>query len=83
MATNEHKNQAAREWDDQWRRPSLRGIYFICPAATTISIGVIIFLNLVTPLESMHGRLTAPDQIKALHLGRQLRGIFTLPFCSC
>ena len=62
------------------KRPSFRGIYFIGLAATTIGIGVIIFLNLATPLEYMHGQLTAPDQIKALHLGRQLRGIFNLAF---
>jgi hypothetical protein len=64
------------------KRPSFRGIYFIGLAATTIGIGVIIFLNLATPLQYMHGQLTAPDQIKALHLEdpRQLRGIFNLAF---
>ena len=64
------------------KRPSFRGIYFIGLAATTIGIGVIIFLNLATPLQYMHGQMTAPDQIKALHLEdpRQLRGIFNLAF---
>jgi len=61
------------------KRPSFRGIYFIGLAATTIGIGVIIFLNLATPLEYIRGQLTAPDQIKALHL-RQLVHIFNLAF---
>ncbi len=60
--------------------PSFRGIYFIGLAATTIGIGVIIFLNLATPLEYMHPRRPAPDQIKALDLGRQLAHIFNLAF---
>jgi len=62
------------------KRPSFRGIYFIGLAATTIGIGVIIFLNLATPLEYMRGQLTAPDQSKALDLGRQLAHIFNLAF---
>jgi adenylate cyclase len=60
--------------------PSFRGIYFIGLAATTIGIGVIIFLNLATPLEYMHGQLTAPDRIKSLNLARQLAHIFNLAF---
>ncbi len=44
------------------KRPSFRGIYFIGLAATTIGIGVIILLNLATPLEIMRGRLPDPDQ---------------------
>ncbi len=60
------------------KRPSFRGIYVISLVATAIGIGVIIFLNLATPLEYIHGRLISPDQSKALHLGRQLRGIFNL-----
>jgi class 3 adenylate cyclase len=62
------------------KRPSFRGIYFIGLAATTIGIGVIIFLNLATPLEYMHGQLTAPDRIKALHLVRQTVHLFNLAF---
>jgi sigma-B regulation protein RsbU (phosphoserine phosphatase) len=42
--------------------PSFRGIYFIGLAATAIGIGVIILLNLATPLEYMRGRLPDPDQ---------------------
>jgi MFS family permease len=64
--------------NEKW--PSFRGVYFIGLAATTIGIGVIIFLNLATPLEYMHGRLPASDQIKVQHLPRQLRGIFNLAF---
>ena len=60
------------------KRPSFRGIYVISLVATAIGIGVIIFLNLATPLEYIHGRLISPDQSKAPHLGRQLRGIFNL-----
>jgi sigma-B regulation protein RsbU (phosphoserine phosphatase) len=51
--------------------PSFRGIYFIGLAATTIGIGVIILLNLATPLEYMRGRLPDPDQEwyqKLLHI---------------
>jgi len=44
------------------KRPSFRGIYFIGLAATAISIGVIILLNLATPLEYMLERLADPDQ---------------------
>jgi len=44
------------------KRPSFRGIYFIGLAATTIGIGVIILLNLATPLEYMRERLADPDQ---------------------
>jgi serine phosphatase RsbU (regulator of sigma subunit) len=61
-------------------RPSFRGIYFIGLAATTIGIAVIILLNLATPLEYMRGQLTAPDQIKAQYLARQLAHIFNLAF---
>lgn len=70
-----------RQWNGMTngKRPSFRGIYFIGLAATTIGIGVIIFLNLATPLEYIRGQLTAPDQIKALHL-RQLVHIFNLAF---
>jgi adenylate cyclase len=60
--------------------PSFRGIYFIGLAATTIGIAVIILLNLATPLEYMRGQLTAPDQIKAQYLARQLAHIFNLAF---
>ena len=61
-------------------RPSFRGIYFIGVAATTIGIGVIILLNLATPLEYMRVQLTAPHQIKALDSGRQLAHILNLAF---
>ena len=61
---------------DKW--PSLRGIYFIGLAATTIGIGVIILLNAATPLEYMHSQLSGQDQIKMRDLHRQLRGIFNL-----
>jgi len=44
------------------KRLSFRGIYLIGLAATTIGIGVIILLNLATPLEYMRGRLAEPDQ---------------------
>jgi len=59
---------------------SLRGIYLIGLAATAIGIGVIVFLNLATPLEYMHGPLPSPGEVKALPLGRQLRGVFNLAF---
>jgi sigma-B regulation protein RsbU (phosphoserine phosphatase) len=62
MTRNEHENQAARDGMANGKRPSFRGIYFIGLAATTIGIGVIILLNLATPLEIMRGRLPDPDQ---------------------
>jgi serine phosphatase RsbU (regulator of sigma subunit) len=62
------------------KQPSLRGIYFIGLAATTIGIGVIIFLNLATPLKYMHVRPPAPDQINAENFLRQYRGIVNLAF---
>lgn len=80
MTGNVHENQAARDGMTSEKRPSFRGIYFIGMAATTIGIGLVIFLNLATPLEYMHGQLTSPGQTKALHLSRQLRGIFNLAF---
>jgi serine phosphatase RsbU (regulator of sigma subunit) len=80
MTGNEHENQAARDGMTDKQRPSFRGIYLIGLAATIIGIAVIIFLNLATPLEYMHGQLTSADQTKALHLSRQLRGIFNLAF---
>ncbi len=74
MARNEQENQAARDGMANEKRPSFRGIYFIGLAATTIGIGVIILLNLATPLEYMRGRLPAPDQ----NLARQLAHILNL-----
>jgi HAMP domain-containing protein len=62
------------------QRPSLRGIYFIGVAATAIGIGVILFLNLATPLEYMRSPLTALDQTRALDPGRQLAHVFNLAF---
>ena len=60
--------------------PSFRGIYFIGLAATAIGIGVIIILNLATPLEYMHGRFSGVDRIEVQDLPRQLRGILNLAF---
>jgi MFS family permease len=62
MARNEQENQAARDGMTNEKRLSFRGIYFIGLAATTIGIGVIILLNLATPLEYMRGRLADPEQ---------------------
>ena len=50
------------------KRPSFRGIYFIGLAATTIGIGVIIFVNAATPLEYMHSQLPALDQTHSVNL---------------
>ncbi|MBW1804034.1 MAG: hypothetical protein JRJ85_25285 [Deltaproteobacteria bacterium] len=49
---------------------SLRGFYFIGAAATTIGIGVVMLLNMATPLEYTLDQLAAADQEKALHRGR-------------
>jgi hypothetical protein len=62
MARNEQKNQATRDGMANEKRLSFRGIYFIGLAATTIGIGVIILLNLATPLGYMRGRLPDPNQ---------------------
>ena len=62
MDRNEKEIQAARDRMANEKRLSFRGIYFIGLAATTIGIGVIILLNLATPLEYLRGRLSAPDQ---------------------
>jgi hypothetical protein len=80
MPRNEHENQAARNGMTNGKLPSFRGIYFIGLAATAIGIGVIIFLNLATPLEYMHNWLRAPDQIKVHQYPRRLRGIANLAF---
>jgi sigma-B regulation protein RsbU (phosphoserine phosphatase) len=80
MNGSEQENQATRDGMTKGKRASFRGIYFIGLAATTIGIGVIIFLNLATPLEYMLGRLPAADQIKMQHLPQQLRGIVNLTF---
>jgi sigma-B regulation protein RsbU (phosphoserine phosphatase) len=61
MARNEQENQAERDGMANEKRLSFRGIYFIGLAATTIGIGVIILLNLATPLEYLRGRLPDPD----------------------
>jgi len=76
MAGYEQENRKARDVIANGKRLSFRGIYFIGLAATAIGIGVIIFLNLATPLEYIHGRLTAPDQ----NLARQLAPILNLAF---
>ena len=62
MDRNEKEIQAARDRKANEKRLSFRGIYLIGLAATTIGIGVIILLNLATPLEYMRGRLAEPDQ---------------------
>jgi serine phosphatase RsbU (regulator of sigma subunit) len=80
MPRNENENQAARNGMTNGKWPSFRGIYFIGLAATAIGIGVIIFLNLATPLEYMHSWLPAPDQIKVHQYPRRLRGIANLAF---
>ena len=58
------------------KEPSFRGIYFIGLAATMIGIGVIILLNLATPLEYMRGQLSAADQ----EWYQQLHHILNLAF---
>ena len=77
---NGNKNQAARDGMTNGKRTFFRGVYLISFAATIIGIAVIIFLNLATPLEYMHGRLAGPDQIGTQHFPRQLRGIVNLSF---
>jgi hypothetical protein len=62
MARNELENQMAKDKMANERRLSFRGIYLIGLAATTIGVGVIILLNLATPLEYMRGRLAEPHQ---------------------
>jgi class 3 adenylate cyclase len=74
------KTERQKDGITNGKLPSFRGIYFIGLAATSIGIGVIIFLNLATPLEYMHGQLTAPDQVKSLKLALQLAHIFNLAF---
>ncbi|NNL43515.1 MAG: HAMP domain-containing protein, partial [Desulfobacterales bacterium] len=71
MNTRRHGNGMT---NGKW--PSFRGIYFIGLAATAIGIGVIILLNLATPLEYLRGRPRALDQ----NLARQLAHIFNLAF---
>jgi sigma-B regulation protein RsbU (phosphoserine phosphatase) len=80
MTENKRSNQAAGDEMNKSKRPSFRGIYFIGLAATIIGIGVIILLNLATPIEYIQGQPTSPDQTQALHLSRQMRGIFNLAF---
>jgi len=76
MVRNEQENQAARDGMAQEKRLSFRGIYFIGLAATTIGIGVIILLNLATPLEYMRGRLPHAD----LEWYQKLHHILNLAF---
>jgi MFS family permease len=82
MTRNEHENQAARDGMVYEKRPSFRGIYFIGLAATAIGIGVIILLNLATPLEYMRGRLADPEQewYQKLH---HILNLALLLFLSC
>jgi serine phosphatase RsbU (regulator of sigma subunit) len=80
MTGNENESRAVGDGMNKGKWPSLQGIYFIGLAATAIGIGVIIFLNLATPLEYMHRWLPAPDQIKAHQYPRRLRGIANLAF---
>jgi serine phosphatase RsbU (regulator of sigma subunit) len=77
---NGNKNQAARDGMTNGKLTFFRGVYLISFAATIIGIAVIIFLNLATPLEYMHGRPAGSDLIEAQHLSRQLRGIVNLAF---
>ena len=72
----EEENQEVRNVIANGKRIYFRGIYFIGLAATAIGIGVIIFLNLATPLEYIHGRFTASNQ----NLARQLAPILNLAF---
>ncbi len=62
--------------------PSVRGIYLIGLASTAIGIGVIILLNLATPLEYMRAQLSAPDQEWYRRLHHILNLAFLL-FVSC
>ena len=62
------------------KQPSFRRIYSIGLVSTIVGIGVIILLNLATPLEYMHGQPSTPDQINGAVSGRQLSGIFNLAF---
>jgi sigma-B regulation protein RsbU (phosphoserine phosphatase) len=80
MAAKGHDNQTRGIRAPDRKPPSLRGIYVIVLAATAIGIGMIILLNLATPLRYMHVRLPAADQIGLLHLPRQLRGVVNLAF---
>jgi len=75
MNTSRRENRTADA-----KRPFFRDIYFIGLASTTIGIAVILFLNLATPLEYMQGRPGASGPIRALHFGRQFRGIANLAF---
>jgi sigma-B regulation protein RsbU (phosphoserine phosphatase) len=62
--------------------PSFRGIYFIGLAATSIGIGMIILLNLATPLGYMGGRLSDPDLKWWQQLGHILNLAFLFLLCS-
>jgi serine phosphatase RsbU (regulator of sigma subunit) len=76
MDIYEQENQEARNVIANEKRLYFRGIYFIGLAATAIGIGVVIFLNLATPLEYMQGQLSASNQ----NLARQLAPILNLAF---
>jgi sigma-B regulation protein RsbU (phosphoserine phosphatase) len=82
MARNEKENRVARDKMVNAKRLYFRGVYFICLAATTIGIGVIILLNLATPLEYMRGRLAEPYQEWYLKLHHILNLAFLL-LISC
>ena len=62
------------------KQPSLQGIYFISLAATIIGIGVIIILDLATPLAYMQGRLSSLGQSRVLQLARLPGGTVNLAF---
>jgi hypothetical protein len=62
------------------KQPSLQGIYFISLAATIIGIGVIIILDLATPLAYMQGRLSSLDQSRVQQLARLPGGTVNLAF---
>ncbi len=76
MTSYQQENQEAGDLVVNGKRVYFRGIYFIGLAATAIGIGVIVLLNLATPLDYMHGRLAAPDQ----NFARQLAPILNLAF---
>jgi len=69
------------------RRVSLKGFYFIGIAATAIGIGVVMLLNMATPLEFILDQLGAADEGKVIHwgqlIGKRLFGLGFLIIISC
>jgi class 3 adenylate cyclase len=58
--------------------PSTRGIYWIALAATAIGFGVVIVLNMATPLENLRSQITAQMGLVPQPMARHLRGIIFL-----